>query len=326
MTKPLTTLLRHQIDADAWDACVANSRQRILYGYSWYLDAVLPSPDWKWIGLVMVNDDGTYRAVMPIPLRRKRIAGIPYSWVVHQPFFCQRLDLFRVDDSVDPAPFFRAMQQRFRYGSTFSTGQCPNEILTFDDLKTISTQTLDLSVGYPALYQHYSNDRKQNLKRALSANWTIEEAVDPEPLITLFLENHAHTIDGGVADWALTIFRDLVSALHEHQLITLCYACLDGKIEAGTLFVREGNRLIYLFNAASKAGRRGNARTVLIDQMIREHAGQRLIFDFESPEKPSIRQFYQSFGAVEESFWTMRWNRLSRTENLLRVGRRLLRS
>ena len=216
------------------------------------------------------------------------------------------------------------MQQHFRYGPTFRIHLPHGKPLPFDGVDSVSTQVLNLSSGYNALYRGNSHDRRQNLKRALAANWTIVESADPEPLITLFHENHAAGIDGGVANWAYDILRNLVAELSKRKLITLRYACQNGHIDAGALFVYEGNRIIYLFNAASEIGRRGNARTVLIDQLIREKAGRDVIFDFESPEKSSIRQFYQSFGTVEEPFYALRWNRLSLVENLLRVCRRSL--
>lgn len=150
-------------------------------------------------------------------------------------------------------------------------------------------------------------------------------STNPEPLITLFQQNHTAGIDGGVADWAYDILRNLITELSKRKLITLRYACRNGRIDAGALFVYEGNRIIYLFNAASETGRRGNARTLLIDQLIQEKAGMELVFDFESPEKLAIRDFYRSFGAVEEPFYELRWNRLSLVENLLRVSRSMLR-
>ncbi|GAB3807846.1 hypothetical protein GCM10028819_45550 [Spirosoma humi] len=318
-------LARHQINDLAWDACVTGSSHRILYAYSWYLDLVLPAPFWKWVGLVVTDEAGNYLAVMPIPLRQKRVLGVPCSWIVHQPFFCQFLGVFSPDQTRDPIPFIRLMQRHFRYGSLFRIHLPPGGSLPFERVDTQSTQVLTLSVGYNALYQGYSRDRKQNLKRALSANWTIMESADPEPLITLFQKNHTAGIDGGVADWAYDILRNLTKELSERKLMTLRYACQNGRIESGALFACEGNRIIYLFNAASEAGRSGNARTLLIDQMIQERAGMELIVDFESPIKPSIREFYQSFGATEESFYELRWNRLSLIENLLRTGRRLLR-
>lgn len=273
------------------------------------------------MGVVLTNDAGGYKAVMPVPLRQKGVAGIATEWVVHQPFFCQLLGVFCREPTADSTvDFWEIVQKTFRYGSTTSVRQQPESDHSFDTIRPASTHILDLSPDYATLYQRYSSDRKRNLRRAQATDWTIIESVDIEPLLVLFQENHANEIDGGVADWAYAILRNLVTELSKRGMATLQYAVLDNRIEAGALFVREGNRIIYLFNAASETGRRGNARTLLIDRMIqanagRSEAGKPLIFDFESPEKSSIRQFYKSFGTTEEPFWEVRWNRLSRLEN-----------
>ena len=321
----LETLARHQINSSAWDACVAASSQRILYGYSWYLDAVLPGPNWKWVGVVIVGTNGQYQAVMPIPLRRKRVAGMTYRWVVYQPFFCQFLGVFSRDETVNAALFFHFTQQEFRYGSTFSIRQPFDNQLSFNTFQTQATHVLDLAIGYELISKSYSRDRKLNLRRAHLANWTVIDATNPEPLLTLFRENHTNNIDGGVAEWVYDLFRKLLIELNKRGLAVLRYATRENRIEAGALFVQEGNRMIYLFNAASEAGRQGNARTLLIDQMIREKAGDQLVFDFESPGKPAIRDFYRSFGALEEPFWTIRWNRLTMIEQLVLRARNTLR-
>ncbi|RYF56287.1 MAG: GNAT family N-acetyltransferase, partial [Cytophagaceae bacterium] len=218
---------------------------------------MLPAPSWKWVGLVVTDEAGNYLAVMPIPLRQKPIFGIHYSWIVHQPFFCQFLSVFSADQTHDLTPFIQTMQQHFRYGSVLRIRLPHEKLLPLDRINADSTQVLTLSSGYDALYQGYSHDRKQNLKRALSANWTSIESTDPEPLITLFHENHAAGIDGGVADWAYDILSNLIAELSHRKLMILRYASQNGRIDAGALFVCEGNRIIYLFNAASEAGRRG---------------------------------------------------------------------
>ncbi|WP_425290885.1 GNAT family N-acetyltransferase [Spirosoma linguale] len=321
----LKIITRSQLNTDAWNACVASSRHVRVYGYSWYLDAVLPAPDWQWVGIVNVDTFGAYQAVMPVPLRRKRVAGILYRWVVHQPFFCPFLSIFSAAEWPDTAPFFEQLLRRFRYGSLFCLQRQPGIDLSSVACHLRTTHTIDLSVGYNRVYSTYTRDRKLNLRRARHAfeadnRWTLVESTDIEPLLTLFRENHADAIDGGVADWAYVLFRKLAHSLHERGLFLLRYAVCDGQIEAGALFVCEETRITYLFNAASPLGRKANARTMLIDQLIQEKAGQPVIFDFESPEKPSIRSFYQSFGAIEEPFWAMRWNRLSAIENWLRIG------
>ncbi|GAB3951620.1 hypothetical protein GCM10028805_32120 [Spirosoma harenae] len=310
----LKIIPRDQLDTTAWDTCVANSTQRIVYGYSWYLDTVLPAPTWKWEGVVLTDEHGIYQAVMPIPLRRKYVVGIPYEWVVQQPFFCQFLDVFSQNDAVDTSLFFQLLTQTFRYGSIFCTRQKPELLSHFDAVQLLSTQTLNLAFGYKAIYQNYTTDRKQNLRRAIKANWTLTDSSDIEPMLRLFRENHANTIDGGVADWAYKVLRKLAQEFIKRSLGAIHYATRQGNIEAGALFVRDKDRIIYLFNAASEVGRKGNARTLLIDQQIRENAGNPQIFDFESPQKPSIRDFYRSYGASEETFQAMRWNQLNLIE------------
>ena len=62
-------------------ACVANSFNRLIYGFSWYLNVVCD--DWD---ALVYND---YEAVFPLPKRKKW--GIDY---IYQPFFCQQLGVF----------------------------------------------------------------------------------------------------------------------------------------------------------------------------------------------------------------------------------------
>ncbi|GAB3541303.1 GNAT family N-acetyltransferase [Spirosoma fluminis] len=309
-------LTRAEINTTAWDACVGASAECIVYGYSWYLDAVLPKPEWQWVGLVIDSPSDGYEAVMPLPLRRKSVAGICYAWVIHQPFFCQFLTVFRRTGSINPTLFLEVAYEHFRYASSF---HCQIKLAAFTGSLTkqvLSTHVLDLSVGYTSIYEHYTSDRRRNLRLAQALDWAIVDSTDSLPLLTLFRDNHAEGIPGGVNRQAYRILEKLIGELTKRGLASLQYAVSNGQIEAGALFVREGNRLIYLFNAASEIGRRGNARTVLINQQIQHYAGQPLLLDFESPEKPSVRLFYKSFGAVEAPFWALCWNRLSTIERL----------
>ncbi|WP_080058843.1 GNAT family N-acetyltransferase [Spirosoma aerolatum] len=322
---------RQQIDVRAWDACVADSPQRIIYGYSWYLDAVLPSPRWLWVGIILVDAMGQYQAVMPVPLRRKCVAGIPYKWVVHQPFFCQFLAVFSRDATLEARPFFQLLTDSFSYGSIYSIRQPTHELSSFDRVRQSSTHVLRLTPDYKAVYSQYSRDRKMNLHRAEAANWIFVESSDPEPLLELFRRHHARLIDGGVPAWAYDILRNLSRELIQRNCGHIRYAVRGGHIEAGALFVQEGGRIIYLFNAASEAGRKGNARTLLIDRMIQDNIDSRQeatpwLLDFESPEKSSVRNFYRSFGAIEQSFQLVHWNHLHQLEQMAAAVRQFVKS
>lgn len=322
MATPLNLLSRSELDTVAWDGCVMASPNRIMYGYSWYLDVVLSEPGWRWMGLVWTNEVGTYQAVMPIPLRRK--FG---RWVVHQPLFCQFLGVFAQEVTIDPTTFYRFIQERFRYGSKLSLGETTIDPNCFERIKPQYTYVLDLRTSYETIASNYSRDRRLNLRRAQAVDWQVIESDEITPLIALFRTYHASSVQGGVSEWAYVILTKLYEVLCKRQLTTLRYALLDGQIEAGALFVQEGNRIIYLFNAASTKGRTGNARTLLIDQLMQERAQQPLLFDFESPEKSSIAQFYRSFGAVAETYQTVSWNRLTCIERtLLRIKNSLPQS
>src|ERR1700712_4741862 len=74
-------LTHQQIDKKKWDACMDNASNTLIYGYSFYLDAMAK----HWDGLVL-ND---YEAVMPLTWNKKY--GIAY---LYQPFFCASLGVF----------------------------------------------------------------------------------------------------------------------------------------------------------------------------------------------------------------------------------------
>jgi Acetyltransferase (GNAT) domain len=295
---------RSQIDSTQWDDFIAASPQRILYAYSWYLDTV--SPDWK--ALIVVEND-QWQAVMPLPCRKK--------WgfnVVQQPFFCQLLGVF-THSSVDYREasnlLLTELKTSFRYISTYS-GRFAEHTIFPEGLKVTNATNLILPLhhSYSVLLQNYTRDRQLNLKRAQQFNWSSQQSTDVEPLIALFKNNHALQIEGGVSENAYDLLRAVAALLAQKKALRLVYAVREGRIEAGALFAIFNNRIIYLFNAASPSGRQGNARTWLLDRMIQEYAETDFVFDFESPEIPSIASFYQSFGAQPEVYSQLSFNNL----------------
>ncbi len=181
---------RGQLDVAAWEACVAGAHNALPYGHAWYLDAIcnVPGPGaprWCWVGLVGLDETGAYRAVMPVPLRRRW-----GRWVVYQPLFCQFLAIFSARPQ-DPAPFIRAVFERYRHASVWHlhlprpVGGLPSRI----HQQIGYTHTLRLDTE-PA----YTPDRRRNLRLARqrvveTVDWHLTESTDFEPLIELFREN-----------------------------------------------------------------------------------------------------------------------------------------
>lgn len=304
--------LRHAaIDRAAYDACVEAAPNGLVYGLSWWLDVVSPG----WEALVL----GDYRAVMPLPVRRRY--GLRF---VDQPLFCQRLGIFSENPPAagDRQAFGEALRRAFPLVSRFCLDENPR-VGDFQ-LNTRHTHRLDLDQPYANIRAGYNRDRRQNLKRAETVGWELRPGHDIRPLVGWFQRFHARNVAGGVAPTAYRTLENLFLETETRGLSTLWYAVENGQPEAGAWFVRYKNRVTYLFNAATPAGRRGNARTWLLDSFFRENAGRDLVFDFESPEVPRIAGFYESFGAKPEPYVALSYNHLPCWVNeLWRLKRRL---
>ncbi len=297
--------LRHAtINRRAYDACIEAAPNGVIYGLSWWLDGVAPG----WEALVLDE----YRAVLPLPVKRRY--GIR---LVEQPLFCQFLGIFSVDvlTEGETVAFIDALQKAVRLVARLcllnDMRPAPGE------WRTRHTHLLDLRLSYQTLHSNYKPDRLLNLKRAEKEEWAIRPSHDIRPLVAWFRRFHAQNIRGGVAPGSNSTLENLFAEAEKRGVSTLWYAVKNGEAEAGAWFVRWRGRAIYLFNAATPTGRRGNARTFLLDQFIKCHAGQALLFDFESPDVPGIVQFYESFGAKPQTYSELRYNRLPGLVNTL---------
>ena len=317
-------LARQHIDAAAWDRCVGGAHNALVYGHTWYLDAVTSAPGWRWEGLVLEHETGEgYAAVLPVPLRKRW-----GRWVVYQPLFCQFLSVFS-EKPMEVTPLIRAIYDRYRYASKWQLllagpmPDLPSEVRQH----VLHTHVLGLGSTHSGPIS-YSGYRQKHLHRAANRSaalpdWRVSESADIEPLIALFQEKHATEI--GVGDWAYDLLRRVSQAAVSRGLARLYYAWAGGQVVAGALFLAQHGRIIYFFNAASLEGRRLDARSLLLDGLIqaerKKATDSPLLLDFESPAKQGIITYYESFGATAQPYILLSWSRLTWLE---RVGLRLV--
>jgi hypothetical protein len=307
--------LRHQqIDKKQWDALIEESQQGQVYALSWYLDVVSP----LWEALVQLDEQGKYKVVMPLPCLKK----LNFKYL-QQPLFCQQLGVFNKVGKVSDQTykeFLTSLKRKFNLiiNYQFNTDNTlPQEF----HLAHTYTLYLNLSKPYAQLQQHYTHDRKLNLKRAHRAGLQVQESDTIEPLISFFRSETAPRIYGGVSDDAYDILRRLYVILKERGLAKLLYSVdAQGRKNAGCLFIIWRNRIVYIFNAAAAHGRKLNGRTLMLDFMIQAYAGQDYIFDFESPDdrEPDIVRFYKSFGPETMPIQMLQYNHLPKPIKLIR--------
>ncbi|GAB3917280.1 hypothetical protein GCM10028804_05130 [Larkinella terrae] len=308
---------RAKIDPVRWDDCVCASAQRLIYAFSWYLDALTTgtgAPNW---GGIVAEDHGKYQAVMPVVYKKK--FGICY---VIQPDYCQQLGIFsRVDVELPSlsAAFFHQLARRFKWVVSYRFNEKNETELEFPTGFSVTKRlnhVLELNKPYEELFRNFATDRKINLNRARHADWLVEEKPDIRPLIQLHRQHNEAKVVGGMK-LDLTIyerFARAVDALQNRGLARIWLARkLDGETaEAGGLFVLDRDRIIYLFNGASVSGRKQQARLWMINRLIEEFAGQPMVFDFESPAvgAESVKAYYRSFGAENRPYTEISYNNL----------------
>ena len=271
------------IDFKKWDSCVSNSLNRLIYGFSWYLDVVCD--DWD---ALVYND---YEAVFPLPKRKKW--GVEY---IYQPFFCQQLGVFSKME-VEIEFFLNCIPKKFKYlelnvGSSNSFVIQENSNYELAIVKTVESQ--------------FSKNTSRNISKAKASNLSLVSNVSPEQHISLFNTNLSKL---GITHKELDVYIRLCYILITNNTGKI-YAVLDefNNLVASSLIAIDGQRIYYLNGAANQEGRKVGASHWMVSEIMKNYPGK--IFDFEGSNIDGVARFYEGFGAKKTSYPTIKINRL----------------
>ncbi|MEM7109654.1 MAG: hypothetical protein AAF519_15625 [Bacteroidota bacterium] len=162
---------------------------------------------------------------------------------------------------------------------------------------------LPLNAVYEDLYRNFRRDRKARIRQSNREKLLIENCQDPDDLLRLFTKYVSGKIIGGVDPATIDKMRKIISGSLE-QRDGFLYKIRGNNAEplAVAFFIKFRKRLIYMYNASSQEGRRKNATTAILNEVIRAHSGSDLILDFEGSPVKGIADFYASFGAQTETY------------------------
>lgn len=305
------------LDFARWDACVAACPGAPPAAQAWWLAATAG----RWDAVVEVGPAGEYHSLLPLPTRWR-----PAGRVAYQPHFTQQLGLVLTAASQQrELAAYLALTARHRAGfyqqfgpdwlplPALPTGWLAPERLTYH---------LDLSFDADALRQGYAADYRRRLRRLAEQAEPprVSESQDLKELIQLFLTYREAALTG-LRPRHYDALRRLHAAARARGLAELRQVrCpTTDALLAGALFVRHRGGLIYLFAAASAAGRAASAPLLLLDDTIARHAGQPgFVLDFEGGSQPAIGRFFANFGARPVPYpalsftptpWFLRWMR-----------------
>ncbi len=318
-------MFRHVRPADInrpqWDALITEAPNGLIYALSWYLDIV--SPGWE---ALVKEEGGRYVAVLPLPVRRK--FGLRY---VQQPLFAQQLGLFAL-----ASPTAADWQQvahllgRFRFISQYAFNTSNTELLGAGQPglagAAFTTYYLALRPPYEQLLAGYKPNRRWRLNQARRRGLRVEPSTDIDLMVQIFAENTAPKIRGVIGEaYEYRLLRALYARARQEGLATLRQVRgASGEVLAMGMLFHFKQHLTYIFNCSTRAGKEAGAISVLLDDSLRTHAGQDLIFDFEAPEVPNVAHFYSSFGPAPAPFLAIAANRLPWPVRQLKAARMAL--
>jgi len=291
-------LNHREIDKIKWDNRITHSANGLIYAFSFYLDNMTD----EWDALVL-ND---YEAIMPLTWKKKY--SIRY---LYQPFLTAQLGIFGNNLSARILELFiKQIPPDFKYWDFYLNHQNVFPVSGSGiNLYLRSNYVLDLSKSYEVLYTGYRENIKRNIKKSTQLGCRAREGFEAEKVIDLAMQQMR--VRNRETDQNISRFRKLYKLLEAKAMATT-YGIFSAQDEllASAIFFYSHNRAYYILVGNHPNGKTMGASHALIDAFIKDHAGQKMLLDFEGSDIRNLAFFYSSFGALEEKYAAIRLNRL----------------
>ncbi len=292
------------IDLQKWDACIANSQNRLPYALSWWLDAVCPEWD------ALVEDD--FLAVMPLTHGRK--FGINY---LYQPYFTQQLGIF------SPSPvrpetiteFLSAIPLKYKYVQIQlnSDNNVQHSDITFSTRKNF---ILDLHPSSIELTSNYHRNCRRNIQKAIHAGLIVKQGPSPSAFTRFIKNNLEKQLTGTRKTFYPTLLRITSASVQQATGEIVGVYSHTGELVAAGWFITTLGRCLFQVCASTEKGKENQAMYMLVNHMISKNAGSGLVFDFAGSNIPGIAYFNSGFGSVVTHYpvitrnmlpWPVKW-------------------
>ena len=284
---------REEIDTSKWDQCIEQSANGLIYAYSFYLDHTADN----WDALIFKD----YEAVMPLPWRKK--FGFYY---LYQPSLNAQLGLFGNHlSAVLLENFLKSIPLKFRLWEFSLNHHNVFRLQDFTLYERINF-VLPLNQSYTTLYKNFRDNIKRNIKKSVQYGCYAKSNINIDDIIALAKQQpHAP------AGTEFEKFRELYGLLKGRNAAK-AYGVFSNKNEllASCVFTRSHNRAYYILVGNHPNGRTLGASHALIAAFIKDHAEQDLLLDFEGSDIRNLAFFYSSFGASEEKYAAIKFNKL----------------
>jgi len=287
----LQLLPSFRIDKEKWNDCLANSANPLIYASTDYLDRMTDN----WDGII--GDD--YSIIMPIPWRKK--AGIKYCYDVS---FIQQLGVFgKSVQQQDVEVCINFLMRAYKYGD-YALNFLNNVVAG----KASNNYMLSLASNYRSTSSFYSDNLKSNLAKAEKHSFEYADA-SAEEAISIFQNLYSAKLPHITKDVYLKFYELCTVKAKENNLIVR-KTILNVDVLAINLLLKDKFRIYNLMPSTTAEGKKISAGHFLLDNIIKEFSQTGLILDFEGSNIEGIERFYKSFGAINQPYYKIHFNRL----------------
>ena len=299
MNKGEIIYLKHEeIDQNKWDDCISNAPNGLIYGYSYYLNHMAEN----WDGLVL-ND---YEAVMPLIWNKKM--GIKY---LYTPYFISQLGIF------GNFPISNQLTSKFIYSipDFFSYADlCLNEQNQIENsidylIKRRTNYIIPLQRRHEEIYAEYSKEAKKNIRQAYKNKLKLGESLPSHEIIKMY--SSAYGDKSKINERHYQNFENLIDySVKSGRGISVFVKDFEDEICASAFFGIDHKRIYYLIGAPTEKGRKLQATSFMINEIIKRYSGTGLIFDFEGSDLSNVAAFYKKFSPQKKEYFNLIINKL----------------
>ena len=297
----LTYLKNKNVDKHKWDALVLASHDSLIFHNYDYLNTFC-----VWDAIIL--DD--YAGAIPLP--RMKMTG--YLKLYQPPFIqkCNWIGTVLTPELIEQ--IWNMIKSKFAHVHF-------NSNIEFGNL---SSPRINLILPITTLEKNqkkYSKSLRKNIQKPTSLSLIAEQSM-VKHTAEFYKKAYGH-LNKQLDKQAYANLILLVNT--KPEMFFNCMVSNHDKTVAALLFANYNNRLHYILGAPNEEGRRLNALSFGINEVISRFHSQNYILDFEGSMIPSVKEYYLSFGSFDEPFyetnWSTPWLKL-----LLKAYKRLKRS
>jgi hypothetical protein len=285
MNYPEIRLLQNKdIDRQKWDQCISNSPNSRVYAYCWYLDIVC----YNWPAIIV----GDYEYIMPLPFFRK--FGISY---LSQPVYAQQLGVFPKPPETILTAMLNFLIGRYNYIRISLNSNNISQHKGFE-ITERRNYILPLDCTSLEITGRYHKNTNRNIQKSKKSALIIRPIFADEYMKL----KHAFPGVEGKNDFLQTLNLIMTTAQERQQGIISGAYSPENELLAATFYLFDDKRAYYLNAVSSDSGKDLRAAYAITDQFIQDHAGRKLVLDFEGSQDPGVARFYEGFGAICENY------------------------